>query len=455
MIGRMLLCCSILPLAALAQIQVFLFDGTNETPVAGLVDVGSASAGDTLETRFHVRNTGAGAAIFQTLSIAGSGFRITTAPSLPYTIAPGSFAEFRVAFNPTAIGTYSAFLTVNTINITLRGIVTPSAVLTLGSGNTPLAAGAVIDFGPVQRGSSRLQILTLTNAASASLTVNTLAVSGAGFRGPIGATAPLQIGSGQQVSFQIAFEPQNGQAAQGTLSVDQRSFVLTGQGLDPPLPAASIQLGTVAGSSAQQNNISIPLAAPSQISGSGTLTMQFQSSVPGVADDPAVEFLSGPKRAATVTISQGDTVAKFGSQSSIAFQTGSTAGTILFTLSLPNVAPQQTSLTIAPAPAMLDTVGAVRRLGNLDVSLSGLDNTYSASQLAFTFYDKNGAAIQPGVIRVDATSDFRLYFAASQVGGQFALLATFPVSGNVNVVSSFDVQITNSVGAVKTQKISF
>jgi hypothetical protein len=387
------------------------------------------------------------------LSIAGLGFRITTAPSLPYTIAPGAEAEFRTSFAPTAIGTYSAFLQVNTINMTLHGSVTPSAALTVGT-SAPIAAGAAIDFGSVQRGNSRLQILTLTNPNNAAITVNTLAVTGAGFRGPIGATAPSPIPPGQSISFQIAFEPQAGQAAQGTLTVDQRSFVLTGQGLDPPLPTTSMQFGTAAGASAQQNNISIPLATPSQVSGTGTLTMQFQSSVPGVSDDPAVQFLSGPKRAATVTISAGDTLAKFGTQTSIPFQTGSTAGTILFTLSLPS-ATQQSSLTIAPSAPRVDTAGAVRRVGNLDISLIGIDNTYSASQLAFTFYDKNGITIQPGAIRVDATSDFRLYFAASQVGGQFALLATFPVSGDVNTVAGFDVQITNTAGATKTQKITF
>jgi hypothetical protein len=455
MIRGLLLGCAVLPIAALAQIQVFLFDGANEAPVGALVDIGSASPGDTLDSRFRVRNIGAGPAIFQTLSLAGSGFTISAAPSLPYTIAPGSEAEFRVAFNPTSIGTYSAFLLVNTINITLRGSVTPAAVLTAGSGNTPLVAGGVIDFGSVQRGKSQLQILTITNPTNASLTVNTLAVSGPAFRGPIGATAPSLLTSGQSVSFQIDFEPQSGQPAQGTITVDQRSFVLTGQGLDPPLPTASIQLGSAAGVSAQQNNISIPLGAPSQVNGTGTLTMQFRSSVPGVADDPAVQFLSGPKRAATVTISPGDTVARFSSQSSIAFQTGSTAGTIVFTLTLPNTTTQQISLAISQASVILDTASAVRRVGNLDVSITGLDNTYSASQLAFTFYDRNGTTIQPGVIRVDATSDFRLYFNASQVGGQFALLSTFPVSGDVSVVTGFDVQITNSVGATKTQKITF
>jgi hypothetical protein len=35
------------------------------------------------------------------------------------------------------------------------------------------------------------------------------------------------------------------------------------------------------------------------------------------------------------------------------------------------------------------------------------------------------------------------------------LLATFPVSGDVSVVTGFDVQITNTAGATKTQKIIF
>ena len=456
MIRRLLLCCLILPLAALAQIQVSLFDGTNETPVGALVDIGSASPGDTLSTRFHVRNVGQGPVVFQTLSIAGSGFTISLTPELPYTIAPGSFAEFRVAFNPTSIGTYSAFLLVNSINITLRGSVTPSAGLAVGGDNTPLAAGAVIDFGSVLVGNSQVENFELTNLNNASITVVVLLVTGAGFHGPIGAAAPIPLTPGQSVSFQVAFQPQTGQAVRGTLTVDQRSFVLTAQGLEPPLPTATIQFGSTAGSSAQQNNVSIPLAASSLVSGSGTLTMTFQPSVAGVTDDAAVQFLSGPTRSATVTISPHDTIGWFGSQSSIAFQTGSTAGTIVFTLNFPNTPPQQNSLTIAPAPIILDTAGAVRRVNDLDVSIIGLDNTYSASQLAFTFYDKNGATIAPGVISVDATSNFHQYFfTISQVGGQFALLATFPVAGDVNVIAAFDAQITNSVGAAKTQRISF
>lgn len=236
--------------------------------------------------------------------------------------------------------------------------------------------------------------------------------------------------------------------------MDQRSFVLTGQGLNPPLPAASIVFGASVGTSAQQNSISIPLASASQVAATGTLTMAFQSSVQGVADDPAIQFLSGPLRAATISVSPGDTTAKFdGHLSDLAFQTGATAGTILFTLTLGD-ATQKASLPIPPAAINFETATSVRRLGALDVSITAFDNTYSASELAFTFYDKTGAVMQPGVIRVDATSDFRLYFGSSQAGGAFGLLATFPVSGDSSQIISATVQITNSVGVTTTQRIT-
>ena len=451
---RALLLFSFLSTTAFAQIQVFQFDGVRETAAAALVDVGPVAPGDTLETRFRVRNTGSGPAALQTLSLRGEGFNISAQPSLPYTIAPGAAADFRVTFSPSSTGTFSAFLVVNAINITLRGTSIPAATVMLAGSKTPLIAGGVTDFGSALKGTSALKGFTLFNAGSSTLTIGTLAVSGSAFRGPIGLAVPVQLAPGQTASFQVAFEPKTPQPAQGTLTVDQRSFNLTGLGLDPPLPAASIAFSSSTASSAQQNNISIPLAAASEVNGTGTVTMEFRSSVTGVADDAAIQFLWGPKRAATVTIAPGDTAAKFGTQSSIAFQTGTTAGTITFTLKLGN-STRQTTLTIAPVPVNIDTAHAVRRVNDLDVSIIGFDNTYSISQLAFTFYDKSGATMQPGVIRVDATNDFKRYFAATTTGGAFGLLATFPVSGDAAQVGGVEVQLTNSAGLLTTQRILF
>jgi Abnormal spindle-like microcephaly-assoc'd, ASPM-SPD-2-Hydin len=458
MIARIFLSALLLPLAALAQLQVFEFNGTTDTAVGALVNVGTAAPGDTLETRFHVRNVGAGPATLSTLALSGQGFSIVSAPSLPYILAPyvgpASEAEVDIDFTPTTIGSFSAFLAVNTISITLQGTSAAAATLTLAGSQTPLTAGATVGFGSVAVGANQTQGFILSNPGSASVTVGSVSVSGSAFALAAGLTTPVQIAPGQSVTFQITFAPTSGTAFQGTLAVDNRTFTLTGQGLDPPLPSASIVFASNVGASAQQNSITIQLAAASQVSGNGTLTMAFQPSVTGVTDDVAIQFLSGPLRIATVAIAVGATSATIGGESSMPFQTGTTAGTITFTLTLTNVAPQQATLIIPPAPINLDSITAVALFGSINVAFSGFDNTYTASQIAFTFYDITGQALPQGAIDVNAATAFQQYFSTTQAGGSFQVLAMFPVSGNEAEVGFVTVQVVNSLGTTTAAQIA-
>ena len=458
MIARIFLSALLLPLAALAQLQVFEFNGTTDTAVGALVNVGTAAPGDTLETRFHVRNVGAGPAALSTLALSGQGFAIVSAPSLPYILAPyvglASEAEVDIDFSPTTTGSFSAFLAVNTISIALQGTSMAAATLTLAGSQTPLTAGATVGFGSVAVGANQTQGFILSNPGSASVTVGNVSVSGSGFALAPGLTTPIQIAAGQSVTFQITFTPASGTAFQGTLTVDNRTFALTGQGLDPPLPSASIVFASSVGASAQQNSITIQLASASEVSGNGTLTMAFQPSVTGVTDDVAIQFLSGPLRIATVAIAVGATSATIGGESSMAFQTGTTAGTITFTLTLTNVPLQQATLIIPPAPINLDSITAVALFGSINVAFSGFDNTYTASQIAFTFYDITGKALPQGAIDVNATSAFQQYFSSTQAGGSFQVLAMFPVSGNEAEVGFVTVQVVNSLGTTTAAQIA-
>ena len=457
MIRCALLFSLLLPLSAFAQLQVFQFDGTNDTPVSSLVDVGTAAPGDTLEIRFHVRNVGAGPASFTSLALSGQAFTIVSAPTLPYILAPyvglASEAEFDVDFSPTNTGSFSAFMNVNGVNLVLQGNSASSAALTLSGSQTPLTAGAVVNFTSAAIGTSQTQGFALFNSASSSVTVTNVVVAGSGFSGPTGLKTPVQIGPGQSATFQVKFTPQSGTLYEGTLTVDGRAFTLKGQGLALPLPGASLVLASSVGASAQQNSVTIPLASASPIAGTGTLSMAFQPGVAGVTDDAAIQFLSGPFRIATVSVAVGATSATIGGQSSMAFQTGTTAGTITFTLTL-NEATQQLSLTIPASPIILDSATAVRELGALDVAFSGFDNTYSTSQLAFTFYDLKGNALPQGAINVDAGATFQQYFIATQVGGSFALLAKFPVTGDTSQIGFVTTRITNSLGATTTQQVA-
>ncbi len=452
MTGRVILAAALLQTGAWAQLQLLSYDGTTETPLAALYNAGSAAPGDTLNLRFRVKNLGAAAATVQTISVAGSGFKLTSPPLLPYTLASQNEVEFGVGFSPTGPGSYSAALSVNTVSSTIFATAVPAALVSFGLAQ--LATGATANFGQTQFGTTISQTFTLMNPNSVSVTENAITVTGAAFRGPTGVTTPLQLSAGGSATFQITFAPAVAGQAQGTVTIDQRSFGLTGLGLSPPLPKGTISVSSAAAvSSAQQMNVSVVLASASQVPGTGTLTMTFQPAN-GLPDDASIQFLSGARRSATVTISPGDTIAKIGGQTNFAFQTGTTAGTIVFTLTLPNSSNTYT-LPIAPAVVGIDTTSGELRVSDLDVNISGFDNTHSISQLGFTFYDKSGNVVLPGMIRVPAPPEFANYFASNQAAGAFTMLATFPVTGDATQIGGVDVQISNAAGTATTQRITF
>ena len=144
----------------------------------------------------------------------------------------------------------------------------------------------------------------------------------------------------------------------------------------------------------------------------------------------AIQFLSGPLREATVTIAIGATSAPIGGQSSMAFQTGTTAGTITFTLTLENNAPQQTSLTIPPLADHPRYRYRRRAPSGRSMSPSP-DSTTPIRHRKWLSPFMTSRAMR--CRRAQSTSTppaFQQYFSTTQAGGSFALLAVFPVTGN-------------------------
>jgi hypothetical protein len=89
------------------------------------------------------------------------------------------------------------------------------------------------------------------------------------------------------------------------------------------------------------------------------------------------------------------------------------------------------------------------------VTVSGYDNTYSAGELSFTFYDTSGKMIG-SPISYNASSSFQqLFFTGNTDGGLFSLQASFPVTnGNPALVGSVTVGVANSAGQ-STSSASF
>jgi hypothetical protein len=168
--------------------------------------------------------------------------------------------------------------------------------------------------------------------------------------------------------------------------------------------------------------------------------------VASVTDDPAVLFLATGGRELNISLASDAQTATYNSQSAIAFQTGTTAGSIAFVVAFPDTATYTQSFAIPSATAQLTSVQATRESPNLLVNISGYDNTYSAGQLSFTFYDTTGKVIGTP-ISYNASSGFKqLFFTSNTDGGLFSLQASFPVSGDVTQVGSVTVGLTNSLG---------
>jgi hypothetical protein len=453
---RVLTCGLLAPCCLLAQLQLFLLAGTAERPATASLDLGIVQTGDLLETGFRIRNPGPAPLTLQkTPSVDGVGFWLVCNFQVPTTLGAGAVLDFLVRFQPTASGAHSASLVVNSQTTLLRAVAQPGATVSLeqSGARTVLTSGATVDFGSVDRRSRLQHRFLLGNQTPASLNLEVV-VSGPAFHGPLGLTSPVILPPGNSVSFDVSFEPQATGPQNGTLRVNQRTFQLRGTGLEPPFAIPQIILQSSAARSGQQVKLAVRLASPSPVSGSGDMQMYFTPSVPGARNDPAVLFLASGSRFMRFTVDQGAEVALFNGQSEIEFQTGTTAGVIDFVAQWGDQT-ARASLTIAPEPVVIDSTRVVRALSGLEVQLTGFDNARSASQLAFTFFDQSGRAVDPGRIGLDAAAEFRHYFDSSELGGAFALRAVFPVTGDAAQISAVEVEITSSLGTTQPGRIRF
>ncbi|MBV9675066.1 MAG: choice-of-anchor D domain-containing protein [Acidobacteriaceae bacterium] len=417
---------------------------------------------------FTLTNNSSAALNLQTLiSIAtttnnpNSAFSLST---LPTTLAPNGSFSFTVTFAPGTPSTFQTNLLVGSSSYLISGNGTSSVLGDISSlviqytdstgvrlTAQPLTA---INFGNLIAGSSSSSgklMFTVSNPQTTISAVNVpaITVTGAGFSLSGSPTMPASIAPGSSVGFTLLFSPSGIGTFNGTLSIGSRQFSVVAKGTSSPVPDASFTVDVQPLLSQKQAHLTINLASASPIDTIGTLTMQFTPTVNNVSDDPAIQFLASGSRQLQVNVSSGSQTGTYNGQSALTFQTGTTAGTITFTLEFPNKAPYSQSFTITPAAITITAGTAIRQAPNLVMTLTGYDNTYSVGQLGFKFYDTKGQVLTPSAIGVDATSMFHQYFFNNnQAGGAFTLQASFPVKGDITQIGSVAVTMTNSAGTV-------
>jgi ASPM-SPD-2-Hydin domain-containing protein len=449
-VTRTILLALLLPLAMRAQIALYTVNNGAEVPIGAVINLGDVAAGDTASVRIRVRNIGTTTANISYFFADGVGYTINR-PALPFPIAPGGLQDALVSFRQTTPAPlYPANLRVDSDINSVSAIVIAAVVIGPALTVFPACTGsngppASIDFGQVQAGQLRLCNFSLQNPGADDMTIATFNVTGAAFQiSTSSPKPPFTIPAGGAITFVVNFTPSAATSYTGSLAIETRTYSLKGTGFNTPLPTPLIEFDSGSVQSAQQRHLTMRLPAAASFSASGNVTLAFVPDSTLVTDDPTVVFLATGTRSLPFSVTQGSTLISIGGQTSAVFQTGTTSGQIRFTLSgVSTAGDATTTLTIPAAPISLDSAVATRRTGDLDIQLTGWDNTYSAGAMMFTFWDTSGHAFPP--IHTDFTQDFRTFFTKAQAGSAFQVRVSFPVTGDPSGISSVDVQLSNSV----------
>jgi hypothetical protein len=411
---------------------------------------GTKAVGGAVTVEFYLRNTGTDA-VLTDLHLTSADFQfIPSPPALPQTVAAGTAVDLMVQFSPSQAGPATAGLIANGSQLaTFNGTGLASVAVSLQSGS-PIPAP--LDFGSVERGKTAAQQIVVTNGTGSSVLVNVGTTSDQ-FKVK-SAVTQFPLDAGAQASLEIDFVPTADGSQQANLEINQLVYALTGVGTDPPFPPPQMVFDSASYASSQQGKLTVQLAAPSQATGTGEVDIEVNPVDASANTDSAIQFLSTGTRTVTFNVKQGDTVGHFGSGTSATFQTGTTAGNIVFTVKLGFFASTKT-ITIAPAAVGFDSSQAQRTSAGLDLRVDAFDNTRSISSMTFTFFDQSGTPLSPGAISVDASGALGQFFASSDLGGIFSLHAFFPVNGNPAQVASVEVEMTNSAGSAQTARLPF
>lgn len=449
------LICPVLMLAAscygAGRLELFSAPrGLPEELIQGSWQIGTVPTTDKLAATLRIRNTGDAAVVLTTLRIAGTGFSLTGAQSLPYTVAAGTNVDFTLEFRPPDYGSYSGNLLVNSTGYVIRGA--GSAALGLFRDGVGLSSGDVVDFGRVQVGEEKSVSFQLRNTTAEPNGVSKATVSGPAFIFPNGTPTPYLL-PGQSVNFSVRFRPASASVFQEKLVIDNRTFWLTGTGYDPPLPRPALVVETPVLRSGEQGKISIRLAQKAMSRASGRIRMELRPDGKISDNDGAACFLNG-SRVYDFQITENDVAVSFGGQPALTFQAGTTTGTIVFTVEAGGFT-DQAVVGIGAAPVQIEKASAVRRTGALDVQITGFDNTRTVSDMSFTFYSAAGQPLAGMPVRVPVARDFERWWQDSKLGGIFSFRASFPVAGDSSQIGSVEVEIVNSSGTSRTQRLIF
>jgi hypothetical protein len=226
------------------------------TVSAASLSFGSVTGNTTTTQSLTLTSTGTAPVTVNSATVTGTGFTITGG-SFPATLSPTQSMTLQVQFGPTATGAATGQITINsnssngnTTLVTLSGTSIATSSPQLG------VSAASLSFGSVTVNTATTQSLTLVSTGTAPVTVNSTAITGAGFT-IVGGSFPVTLNPTQAVTLQVQFLPTATGSASGQITINSNSstgssaqVTLTGTSTAAPSPqlalsASSLSFGSV------------------------------------------------------------------------------------------------------------------------------------------------------------------------------------------------------------------
>jgi hypothetical protein len=221
-------------------------------PNGGTIPFGATQINTMATADLDIGNTGSGEGVITAITQppAGSPFKVTGIPQLPYGLQSGMTYPLVVTYSPTAVENDTASIQITfqggvteTVNFSGNGITSTFTykVLITGKAATTVTSGGTITFPGANvggtSGNTSSLIVTVTNSGTASGTISSVSTTGPfTLTNPV--TLPTTLTTGNSFSVSLTFTPTQVGTQTGQLQIGNAYFTLSGQGLGANLTYA-------------------------------------------------------------------------------------------------------------------------------------------------------------------------------------------------------------------------
>ena len=177
---------------------------------------GAVAVGTQNTQTIQLHNAGSQSVVIHNAAVAGSAFSVSDL-SAPLTLASGATKSFTLGFLPSAVGSVTGSVTLESANGTTLAFISVNGTGEKTSRSLD-ASTSVLNFGNETVGGSSTLGVNLVNAGNSSVTVSQTSASGSGFS-VLGGVSGATIAAGQSTTLQIVFTPKAAGSAAGTITV--------------------------------------------------------------------------------------------------------------------------------------------------------------------------------------------------------------------------------------------